>query len=223
MIIAVCDDSREDRQRIREICRNHLTGAQVYEFPSGELLIQSSINFDLIFLDIEMTGINGIEVKEYLQKRTRRSPVIYISSHPEIMREAFGPNVYDFIEKAELETRLPESIRKYENLARRHTEVDGIDSRDIVYIETDGNYLRITLKSGDTVTVRATMKRLQEILEPCSFLRISEKHLVNFYYIEKYSKDRLEIPGGELPVACRRRKAVQERYRELCRENARYF
>lgn len=101
MKIAICDDQKIYRDDILAHCKRLLCeeGSVYKVYTSGEELLTSGEMFDFLFLDIEMTGMDGIQVKELLEQQSIQGKIIFLTSHEERMREAFGANVIGFLRK----------------------------------------------------------------------------------------------------------------------------
>ena len=70
--IAICDDSREDRKRLRKFLEETGFLVSIQEFESGEALLRLEETFPVIFLDIDMKGISGIETARLLRKKDKK-------------------------------------------------------------------------------------------------------------------------------------------------------
>ena len=97
--VAVCDDEKiicnEIKKRLLEIRPEF----EVLLFSSGDELIKSDKNFDLIFLDIEMPQLDGMETAQILRKNHKNEYIIFLTSHSELMAEAFKVKAFRFLEK----------------------------------------------------------------------------------------------------------------------------
>ena len=100
MRIAVCDDQVIYREELIKQCKTILNENTYYGcFDSGECLLHAEEEFDLLFLDIEMTGMDGIQVKDILEQKQSSMKIIFLTSHEERMIEAFGNHVIGFLKK----------------------------------------------------------------------------------------------------------------------------
>ena len=89
--VAVCDDETYIREKLTSIINEYFTEAQraawVADFKTGEGLLKSNIRFDIIFLDIEMPSMNGIETAKKLRKWDVNSKIIYVTNHDKYKRD----------------------------------------------------------------------------------------------------------------------------------------
>lgn len=79
--IAICDDSREDRKRLRKFLEETGFLVSIQEFESGEALLRLEETFPVIFLDINMKGISGIETARLLRKKDKKAKIIYVTAY----------------------------------------------------------------------------------------------------------------------------------------------
>ena len=101
MRVAICDDIEIYREYVEELCQRYFGNDLecVNCFSSGEDLLNTKEAFDLLFLDIEMPGVDGISVKNHYEMVQKDVLIIFLTSHKERIREAFGKNVFAFLDK----------------------------------------------------------------------------------------------------------------------------
>lgn len=97
--IAICDDKIEDINIIRKYVTEYIKStkalSEISAFTSGEALMESDIKFDIVFLDIAMHGINGIQAGRYLKGINKNVKIIYITDFTEYWMQAIN-NVHAF-------------------------------------------------------------------------------------------------------------------------------
>ncbi len=240
--IALCDDEPLFYNEIKAIIQVFLD-EQHYShsidlYEDGEPLLEQVEQYDLIFLDIELGGMTGIEVMEQLQMKNSKAYIVFISSHTEAMQEAFGNRVIGFVEKPIRE----ELVIKYINRAIRllgvnqyvYVENMAIDSGDICLIGGMGVYTKLcVVNNAFTIEkllpadnyieqygmlIRKTLNEWQVSLGRCGFIKVHRKYLVNMKYINKFNGETLIIQNNVcVPIAKRMRKEVKEKYLDYCR------
>lgn len=138
MIIGICDDEAEGREQIRQVCEVVLKQmgcpAEIALFEGASFVLQTSKKPDILILDIEMPGMTGIELKEVLQSEEGATYIIFVTDHEEMMTEAFGVHVLRFVQKENLEDKLPEALAQAIRMKRSNCIVHGTDSQKILYI-----------------------------------------------------------------------------------------
>ena len=103
MKIAVCDDSKEICIKITELIRKCGNAAEISVFSCGEALLSSGEDFDIIFLDIEMKKLSGIDTAKKLRSLEEpgghKAIVIFITAFREYMEQAFDVSAFNYITK----------------------------------------------------------------------------------------------------------------------------
>ena len=174
--VAVCDDEKiicnEIKKRLLEIRPEF----EVLLFSSGDELIKSDKNFDLIFLDIEMPQLDGMETAQILRKNHKNEYIIFLTSHSELMAEAFKVKAFRFLEKPielntfrEAVTMAEKEILSNEKLTiSMKGQLKVIYLKDIVYIEAfgDGTYI---YTNEEVIESKNTLKYWNEKLGTVHF------------------------------------------------------
>lgn len=167
---------------------------------------------DLLFLDIEMPKMDGMELMKSLNPRPQ---VIFITSHPEYAAESYEYDVTDFIQKPLSHARFLKAISKAEKRfkverANISSEGDSIfikaDSRlvrmnlkDIQYIEALGNYMKIYTTDG-RYTILSTMKEIAEKLSGNDFVRVHRSYIVRVDQIESIEDQYIKIGEKHISI-----------------------
>ena len=153
-----------------------------------------------LFLDIEMPGMNGIQLAEKLKQLAPQTKVIYVTAFEQYALEALRQNAFDYllkpVDRAELarvvEKLLTNSEPKPVNGHRKHLLVrsnEGIyqvAEDDIIYLEADCSYTTLVLNSQPNILCSSNMGKILPLLTENRFIRISRKHVVNRSYISFY-------------------------------------
>lgn len=184
-----------------------------------EVLKKESI--DLMFLDINMPRLTGLELLETLQNPPL---TILTTAYSEFALDGYRLNVVDYLLKPYTFQRFVQATQKAINLfqtsiilenaenmdtanmyIRQGDAYQRIDSEDILYAESMQNYVKLYLAGAKTYVIHQTMITLEEIFSNLSFFRIHNSYLVNIRHIEKVNGGRLFIEGKELPISRNRR------------------
>lgn len=174
---------------------------------------------DLIFLDIEMPGLNGFQFIEELNMPEVN--IVFTTAYDQFALDAFRINAVDFlikpIDTSELETALKRAIANKEHYHPEHirklfvefnkskmgnikiglTSVHGIDfvnCKDIVYCQSESNYCRVYLESGRKILTSKTLKDVEALLPNNLFFRIHHSYIANLSKVVSY----LHKDGGLL-------------------------
>ena len=183
MTVGICDDERDVVEEIICICKNTLKKEYYFKtFDNGRAVLDHPAAIELLILDIEMPGVNGIEVKELFMEQGRDTSIIFVTHYPDFIQQAFGVNVMGFVGKDELQIALPFLLEKADKMINRYMLLDeGIDSRDIMYIQSAHNYVELIMGDGSRKLMRKSLKEWQGELT-IRRLRGSGRLLHNFKF-----------------------------------------
>jgi|TARA_B110000093_G_C12955169_1_gene404624 DNA-binding LytR/AlgR family response regulator len=182
----------------------------------------NSKQVDLIFLDINMPEINGID----LIKTTKNIPqVIFITSHPDYAIEAFEHDVTDYLVKPINFQRFLKSVARAEKIhnafgieetekntiyVKSDSRLIKVDLTKLTYIEALGDYVRIHSKLGK-YTVLSTMKAMEVKLPDDQFMRVHKSYIVRIDKIQKVIKNEAYLEGYTVPISRSYKDALKER------------
>lgn len=103
MFAALCDDDKyiteEIKKLLLEYAKDNRITIDIDEFESGEELLNSEKNYDIIVLDYQLGSTNGLTVAKELRKRNVLSSIIFLTSYPNFMIDAFEVNTFRFLLK----------------------------------------------------------------------------------------------------------------------------
>lgn len=188
---------------------------------AAEMLKQKEI--DLMFLDINMPHLSGLEFLESLEKPPL---TIITTAYSEYALDGFRLHVVDYLMKPIAFQRFFQAASKAQHLFRsqvmlqsEHGEATSnmyvrqgdafqrIDWEDILYAEGMQNYIRLFFKDK-VLTIHQTMVSLEEMLPKDYFFRIHRSYLINIAHIHKISGGQVHINGVDLPIAKPRREEL---------------
>lgn len=215
MKIAVCDDSKEICMKITELIRERDRRLEISVFSCGEALLGSGENFDIIFLDIEMKKLSGIDTAKKLRSLEenggRKAIVIFITAFREYMEQAFDVSAFNYITKPideERFFRIFDAAVKEADASLGHKYIvvkcQGIQRKfflhDIHYIESSNKKVILNTREGE-FEVYGKLGEFEELLKE-SFFRCHRCYLVNLESICAYGFESVEVMGGDkLPMS----------------------
>lgn len=213
MRLGICDDMENTRRQVFEICKEIQKKTEksfeIIEFENGEAVINETESLDILILDIQMPGINGIEVKKIAEQQEWGTLIIFLTGFDHFVKAAFGYNVIGFVDKIQLNERLPAELSYAFELykKRQRSQVfieDNIDSRTIKYVKSEHIYCKIVQNQGKIELIRNTISNLEEKLRIAGFVRVHRSYLVNMNFIDKVCHQKIWIGEKEIPVSTRR-------------------
>jgi DNA-binding LytR/AlgR family response regulator len=166
---------------------------------------------DLLFLDIQMPDVNGIQ---FYRSLTKKPQVIFTTAYSEFAVEGFNVDAIDYLLKPfEYDRFLKAAYKANEyldflssqemQLSSIFIKVDyqlmKINLKEIDLIEGLDDYIRIHTKPRPVLTLM-TLKSLQEKLHPKEFLRIHRSYIVPVSKIESFGKNKVRVAGRDIPI-----------------------
>lgn len=139
--IAVCDDDLsivdEVKAMILRYCKSRTLECKIFSYYDGEDLIKSKESFNIVFLDIEMNGLDGISTAEYIRERDMKIPIVYMTNYTDYWRRAFTVHAFYYMTKPIHENEISNVMNDY-----LISVID--DNDDILILPTDKGveYLR---------------------------------------------------------------------------------
>lgn len=232
--IGICDDDVNTRLYLKKYIELFFAEKEfdydILEFSSGDGFLnwieEKQGTIDLLFLDIEMPGYDGITVKSRIEKEDSVQRIVFATSHVENMQEAFGLKVMGFMMKplkeSDIFKRLMDSYKDY--LDDGIIEIDHenfIQKSKISYIRSQGIYCDIFLINGDEVkTIRKALSAYKKLLgEP--FIQIHKSYLINACDMKSILSNRITLSNqATLPIGRAYIKSFRESYRNIAIKRA---
>lgn len=231
MVLGICDDNELFRKQLVKVCQEFIEREKmivdIREYSCGEEAIEDSQ--DILLLDIDMPGMNGIEVKNYFEKEDRSTFIIYVSGYNEYMIEAFGRNVLGYINRCDVSTRLKDKLEEAYAMIDRYATIDryamlgNINAYKVVYIEKEKNEdtCKLVISNGEIIRLKKTLEKIEEEVKNMHFFRIERSVLVNFEYTKIVKDGMVKLHDNTIMYVSRRRKkeaeeAFWEYLRKLC-------
>lgn len=224
MVIGMCDDENVIRDKIEKICINetkkYCEDVVIQKYSDGREVLEK--DFDILILDIEMEDVDGIVVKNYFQKRKKDTIIIFVTSHNEMMSQAFGVNVMGFVAKSYLDNQLQVMLDGAMKRVMNTVSIEGVDSRKVCYIQAEHIYNILHLENETEVSVRCSSADLEKMLEVVGFIRVHRTYIINMAYVDHIKDKTVLVNKREIPVSARLKSRLRKEYSRYCRENARY-
>ena len=225
--LAVVDDENEHIERIteygREFCLEHFLAFECDSFHNGEDFLKTfdQGKYEIIFMDIYMKGMNGMETTKKLRELDRDCIVIFLTTSTDFMPDAFSCHAYDYIVKPFTKERVFQAFHDVLYLlapAKRYITINvgrknvSISLEDITSVISDGHYLEITLKKGTILRSRMTSKELMEKVDnDMRFILVNKGVILNADYImEVENLNCVLINGTSFPIRIRNHVEVEQ-------------
>lgn len=208
MNIGICDDEKEICLQIRKLVLAVAPESQVSYYCSGKQLLAERQRFDILFLDIQMSDMNGMELARTLRERKEGTVLIFVTALKEYVFEAFDVSAFHYLLKplakdkfnSVFQEALKEAVKRARN--REETLFFQTKSRSFILLKNEILYVENCRRKVDihtlrrTETIYATMAHMEALLGG-GFYRCHRGYLVNMAYIAQYSADSILLHNGE--------------------------
>lgn len=182
--IGIIDDEQVYLDKIKDILITNFDDIRVYSYNSASKIDN---DLDFILLDIDMPDIDGI----IFSKQHRNYRIVFVTNYDTRIKEAFGPNVYGYVSKGNLEEELVEKVKEVIEIIKCDYyvtfKVNGIDINiridDIIYCQYLGNHIVSIVYHDKKININnSSLKKVKEVLNEY-FIEISQDIIINKHRI----------------------------------------
>ncbi len=231
--IAVCDDDKA--------ALSILSGALVSAFHTHDIDVNvelfmrprellrrmQSCTFDLLFLDIDMPGMDGLTLGRQLRKENNLIDIIFISNREDLVFDALRLNPKGFIRKSRFLHDVSGVIDAYFDarpakkpttlLVQSREQIRYLALNEVIYIEGSGKIQLVhVVGKSEPIELHRQMQELETELNPQGFLRIHKGYLVNYRFIRRIGETDVTLTNGEIvPMSRRKSQETKSEYMEL--------
>ncbi len=206
MDIAVVDDEKAIREHVCALIEEQQPGSVIEAYATGEELLASGKRFDIVFLDIQMDGMNGIETARKLRERQEDTVLIFITGAKEYVFDALDLYAFQYLLKPIDEGKFAEVLQRTAGEANKKKEKKclfirtrnlTLDQSDILYIESRAKKLEIHTTGADkAIEIYAAMDELEGQLGE-DFYRCHRAYIVNMAQITEYDNESITLTNGD--------------------------
>ncbi len=221
---AIVEDDKKEMQALRthmERCskeRGFLYTADC--FTDGDAIVENIRNgYDIIFLDIEMPLMNGMDAAEQIRETDKDVTIIFTTHNPNYAIRGYKVQALDYILKpvsySSFDEVMERALRVRQESGGRYIKVKvrsgtvKLDVSKIRYVDVFDHYVCYHTPGGD-VKSKTTMREVMEELEGESFFQCNKAYLVNLAHVDGITGNDLVIAGEKIPVSRARKKAFLE-------------
>ncbi|CAD5899691.1 conserved hypothetical protein [Carnobacterium maltaromaticum] len=229
--IAICDDDKVICSQIENMILRYAENSSFYVtiniFYDGSSFIDyiqgEDGNYDLIYLDIEMDELNGVDVGIAIRSELRdhKIQIVYVSGAGQYDRQLFDVQPLLFIPKPIEEKKLVKSldlaIEKLELMPKlyhykKRKEYYNVRMENIMFFENSGRNVKVITIDGIDNFV-GNIKDVAKEVTPYGFIKISQSVIVNYQFVSKYSREEIILINKEkIAIPKNKRNEVKEQF-----------
>lgn len=229
MKVAICDDdilmTSEIEETLLKIAKKEKIKIDIEVFLDGKDLkssIDQDIEYQIIYLDIEMKNMDGIETARYIRKKDYNTLIIYVSGYEEYLKELFEVEPFRFLSKPLDKEKFEKYFIDAYNRLQLEKEILTIQFKkefycipigQIIYFKSNKRYIYVITENRE-YTFYGKLSEIERQMENSGniFLRVHQSYLVNYKFVERISSIKVKMYNGkELPVSEDRQKTLKEK------------
>jgi DNA-binding LytR/AlgR family response regulator len=226
--VLVIDDERPALDELSFLLQQdpRVQGVLTSDSATEALRVLQELEVDVVFLDISMPGLSGLELAQVLARFKNPPPIVFVTAHDQHAVEAFELNAVDYVLKPVRQDRLAEAVRRVvEGAGRPAPRVDDqvavelggrtrfVSRSDIGYVEAQGDYARLHTAEGSHL-LRTSLATLEDEWRDAGFVRIHRSLLVSLPHVEEIRTEAgrctVVVGGQELSVSRRHTRELRD-------------
>lgn len=227
MRILICDDEQRYCQIVKEyILSNFDENSEgiIDTFNSAKELVSFCLKNepDILFLDIELGDMNGIELAKYLRSEFPSLIIVYITNYPDYVFSSFETEPLSFLTKPinhfQFNKTYQRILKKYIEIHKSITvkwqnDSINLEIKDICYIEGYNRHLIFKLCNGDEYEVVGKINDIYDTLKIYGFVKSHQGYVVNMQHIKEFGKSEIYMRNGKtVLMSVRKRLKTKEAY-----------
>lgn len=217
--LAICEDIAVVRQELENSVRVYFAeigcAVKIYSFSSGEQLVLSENDYEIILMDIGLNGIDGMEAARRLRKQNNNGQLIFITANAEYVFDAFDVDALHFLVKPvsqkELWAVLEKALLKIKSnddgylLVSQGSLFNKIPYSEVVFCEVIDHKIIIHLSGGNTLEYYGKINALAEELDG-RFFQCHRSFIINLAFVASKTEDTAILTTGETVMISRRKR-----------------
>lgn len=212
MRIFLCDDEGQILQAMAAEVGKMQPDCQVRCFEGSKELWQvlRQERCDVLCLDIDMPGMSGLELADKMEELAVRPLLVFVTSHDELVYDSLKYHPFGFVRKGyfteEMDRLLKDCKEELAGRDRHFSFQSGAERvrlplSEILFFESDGNYVKLAAREGEPYRFRDTLHALEAALSGDGFIRIHKGFLVNQRAVRVLRGNEAEMENGvRLPI-----------------------
>lgn len=221
--IAICEDEPEQLSTNYNLLKSNADkmNYSFYLYTSGKELLadlEKGKTFDVLFCDIEMPEISGINLGNAVRKYNDNLILIYLTNYPQYAIQAYETRAFRYLLKPldeavvkDIMAMIQKEYNQYQKLVFKDWEtIHFVDISKILYLEVRERYT-FAYTSTRELSSKISLNEYESVLRKMGFFRIHRKYLVNCFYVKELKSGSLILDNDEeLPIARSRRSNLKK-------------
>jgi DNA-binding LytR/AlgR family response regulator len=213
--IAICDDEVNFQKVLQEKLEKYygILEVEIEAFCSGmdfvDRFMKHPLEFQMIFMDIEMPGLNGIETSKRIREINQSIPIILLTSHTEMAMEGYEVDAFRFIDKPLRTERLVKALHDFDNLRLLDSKIELQDQErtilvnwmDIQHVQSENVYINVYMENTKYL-IRKKLSDIEEQMPKQVFYKPHRSYLINLGFVKYFDGRKIMMKNGnEIPLS----------------------
>lgn len=220
MRIAICDDEKSVLEILAEKVNRYCPEAEVRCYFSGQELLEAGDAPDILFLDIQMPGLDGMGTAKRFREKNKRTVLIFVTAVEDYVFQAFDVGAFHYLvkpfEEEKFASVLEGAVERCRQSAEGSCAPKEREEEKHILILSSGNHVKIRLRDivyAEVFNRKVVIHKMTEDIEYYGklseleksagedFFRCHRSFLVNFRYVERYDGTMIMLERGTVPIA----------------------
>lgn len=217
--IAICEDDLRQlnhlKKCIESIFEEIEAQVEIFTFNSGKEMLKNNLEMiDIFFLDIQMSGLNGMDVAKILRKNNNDSEIIFVTAVVDYIQEGYKVRAYRYLLKPiKIEDIRENLLNCIKDISKKRDDfillktkgtINKISINKIAYIEVIRKDIIVHTAENEKYIVKNSMDNIEKSLKQYNFFRCHKSYLINIDYLQTIQKNIAIVNGDEVPISRRR-------------------
>ncbi|WP_418969548.1 LytR/AlgR family response regulator transcription factor [Alloscardovia omnicolens] len=223
--LAIADDDTNIRellaQYVERYCEEYSSSLEIVSFASGTELLDALAKqtFDVIFLDIEMPGLSGMDTAREIRRTDSTVIIVFVTNLSQFALQGYEVQAMDYIVKplsyfdfALKMTRIVKAVCGKNSIVTVLETTDGlryVDVSDITFLEARNHYIYVHMQHGYSYKIRDSMTHQAHRFEKYGFLRVHKSFTINMKHIDALYTNEIICAGKNIPIGRLFKKHIQ--------------
>ncbi|MCR5545711.1 MAG: LytTR family DNA-binding domain-containing protein [Lachnospiraceae bacterium] len=192
------------------------------DFESKRVFEEKGADFDLLLLDVELPGLNGIETAKKVREHDKNVIIMFITNMAQYAIHGYDVEAIDYVLKPitydDFALKMNKAMRYIKQNEKQQMVLNTTDDgrvpimiSDIYYIEVVSHYLKFHTKQG-VLESRGVMKEIEKTLGEMNFFRCNQSYLVNLAYVKSIRSNEVNVGGDSLSISRNRKNSFMEAF-----------
>lgn len=232
LLIAIVDDEPKDSEALSQLVNAYFQqnkqAYMIHVFNSALDFIRSTDNHDIVFMDIRMEKLDGLEVARIMRKINTDSVLIFVTHMAQLAIKGYEVDALDFIVKPadqfSINYVLDKALKRLESVystvfaLKTSSGIVSISSNDIYFVEVFDHNLVYHTSKGD-FDVRGRLSDVMKKLDEKRFIMCNRSYVVNLRHVSSITGDCLVVEGHQISISKSHRKEIMQHFSNFLGDN----